>query len=126
MAGVAALAIIGISLAVTATSSGMPHPEPRLDLGTSAIQPASRYNEYPRVARAYAMAAAVPGILDGLYCHCHCAEHSAHYSLLECFHTDHAARCDICMSEARIAYEMARDGASLEAIRAEVDATFGT
>ena len=72
------------------------------------------------------MTAAVPHVIDGLYCYCHCSEHSSHYSLLECFQTDHAARCDICMSEATIAYEMSQDGASLSDIRDEADRTFGS
>lgn len=124
-AGVAVLTVAGIILVVRLAPGGVPHPDPRLDLPAAEIRPTSRYEGYPRVARAYAMAAAVPDIVDGLYCHCHCAEHSSHYSLLECFQTDHAARCDICMSEATIAYEMTRDGTSLDAIRDEVDRTFG-
>jgi hypothetical protein len=38
----------------------------------------------------------------------------------------HAARCDICMSEAVMAYRMSQNGASLDAIRAEVDKTYGS
>lgn len=125
-AGLPLLALAGIILVVEIAPGGVPHPDPRPDLPAAQIQPTSRYDGSPRVARAYAMAAAVPDIVDGLYCHCQCAEHSSHYSLLECFYTDHAARCDICMSEAMIAYEMSRNGASLDAIRAEVDRTFGT
>ncbi len=101
------------------------HPAPRQTEIASHVMPDARYADYPRVRQAYQMAAAVPAILDGLYCYCHCSEHSGHYSLLDCFASDHAARCDVCMSEAVIAHEMTRAGASLKAIRAEVDRTYG-
>jgi len=102
------------------------HPTPRAANEQTTVVPAARYAQYPRVAETYEMAAAVPMILDGLYCYCNCAEHSGHYSLLDCFNSDHAARCDVCMSEAVIAYKMTQNGASLDAIRAEIDRTYGT
>lgn len=102
------------------------HPTPRAASQQPQVVPPAQYAQYPRVAQAYEIAAAVPMILDGLYCYCNCAEHSGHHSLLDCFASDHAARCDVCMSEAVIAHRMSQDGASLDAIRAEVDRTYGT
>ncbi|MBT8461564.1 MAG: PCYCGC domain-containing protein, partial [Gemmatimonadetes bacterium] len=55
---------------------------------------------------------------------CECAEHSGHYSLLDCFASDHGARCDICLSEATIAYQMTMAGESLDAVRKEIDSQF--
>lgn len=101
------------------------HPTPRAASEQPQVVHHAQYAQYPRVAQSYEMAAAVPMILDGLYCYCDCSEHSGHHSLLDCFASDHAARCDVCMSEAVIAYEMSRNGASLDDIRAEVDRTFG-
>lgn len=102
------------------------HPTPRPAAAQPAVVPSATYAQYPRVAQTYQMAAAIPSVLDGMYCHCDCSKHSGHYSLLECFSTDHGARCDVCMSEAVIAYQMTQDGATLDAIRAEVDRIYGT
>lgn len=102
------------------------HPTPRPTAERPQVVSAARYASYPRVADAYRKAALVPGVLDGLYCYCDCSQHSGHYSLLECFTSDHAAQCDVCMSEGTIAYQMTMQGKRLAAIRAEVDRTFGT
>lgn len=101
------------------------HPEPRAGVTAASVAPASRYAGHPRTAEAYREAAQVPEILDGLYCYCRCREHSGHYSLLDCFSNDHAARCDICMSEAALAYTMARQGKSLNQIRHAIDQLYG-
>ena len=105
--------------------TGATHPTPRVAEVASDVVPDARYAGQPRARRAYQIAAVVPGVLDGLYCYCRCSEHSGHYSLLDCFASDHAALCDVCMSEAELAHEMTRDGASLQALRAEVDRTYG-
>jgi hypothetical protein len=77
------------------------------------------------VAGIYAQAEEVKDVLDGVYCHCMCSEHSGHYSLLDCFKDDHAARCDICLSEAALAHKMHGEGASLQQIRDAVDGLYG-
>ncbi len=127
VAGLSVAALLVVSAVVSrGNRPHSHHPTPRLASEQSQVVPSAHYAEYPRVAQAYEMAAAVPGILDGLYCYCSCGEHSGHHSLLDCFASDHGARCDVCMSEAAIAYRMSQDGASLDAIRAEVDRTYGT
>ena len=126
-AGGLALLLLLAGLSLTTRSGSAPHPEPRAGLDhASHVVPAARYDAYPRVAQTYEMVAAVPMIVDGVYCYCNCAEHSGHYSLLDCFASDHAARCDVCLSEATIAYRMSTDGADLRAIRAEIDRRFGS
>lgn len=122
---IAALAVATV-VVVRADRIHSHHPTPRAVSQQPQVVHPAQYAQYPRVAQSYEMAAAVPMILDGLYCYCNCAEHSGHHSLLDCFASDHAARCDVCMSEAMIAYEMSRNGASLDDIRAEVDRTYGT
>jgi hypothetical protein len=127
VAGVSVAALVVGSMAVNRGNAPRAHhPDPRAASEQTTVVPSARYAPYPRVAQTYEMAAAVPMILDGLYCYCDCAEHSGHHSLLDCFNSDHAARCDVCMSEAVIAYEMHQNGAALDAIRAEVDRTYGT
>jgi len=102
------------------------HPTPRaLELASDVVA-STRYEAYPRVEQAYTVAAAVPHVLDGLFCYCHCSEHSGHYSLLDCFASDHAASCDVCMSEAVIAHDMTQQGASLDEIRTLIDRNYST
>jgi hypothetical protein len=102
------------------------HPEPRPEAHSHHVAPSGQYSEYPRVAGIYAQAAEIKDVLDGLYCYCRCSEHSGHYSLLDCFADDHAARCDICLSEAALAHKMNGEGASLEQIRDAVDGLYGS
>lgn len=123
------VAVVGLGLVLLFTTTGRAgasHPEPRAMDHAGHVVGHERYEAYPRVAQVYQQAAAVPAVLDGLYCYCECSEHSAHYSLLDCFASDHAARCDVCLSEASIAHRMTRDGASLEQIRAAIDDLYGT
>lgn len=127
IAGLSVAALVVVSVAMNGqTRANARHPTPRVAAEQPTVVPSTRYAQYPRVAQTYEMAAAVPMILDGIYCYCACSEHSGHYSLLDCFSDDHAARCDVCMSQAVIGYEMSQSGASLDAIRAEVDRTYGT
>ena len=101
------------------------HPDSRPDAHSHHVAPSGRYSEYPRVAAIYAQAEQVKDVLDGLYCYCRCSEHSGHYSLLDCFADDHAARCDVCLSEATLAHRMNGEGASLGQIRDAVDSLYG-
>lgn len=121
----ATLAILAVAV-VSQSGAASIHPTPRSPELASDVLPDTRYAAYPRVAQAYQVAAVVPAVLDGLFCYCRCSEHSGHYSLLDCFASDHAASCDICMSEAVAAYEMTMAGADLDAIRDRVDRTYGT
>ena len=101
------------------------HPAPRAGITAAEVVPASAFTAQPDVARVYAMAKEIPEVLDGIYCHCECSEHSGHYSLLTCYESDHGAHCDICLEEAELAYKMAKEGKTLEQIRAAIDAQFG-
>lgn len=101
------------------------HPEPRPGITAAQVVPSARYAADPDIAGTYTMAAQIPSVLDGLYCYCECAKHSGHRSLLTCFESDHGSLCDICMGEAAMAFQMAQQGATLEQIRAAIDARFG-
>jgi hypothetical protein len=90
------------------------------------VMPAARYASSPGVAEVYEMAAAVPEMLDGVYCFCLCHSTFGHYSLLDCFMSDHGAGCDICLQEAVLTYEMSQQGNSLDDIREEVDRRYRT
>lgn len=101
------------------------HPEPHPHASAEHVVEPERYAGYPRIAEVYRQAAAIPHVLDGLYCHCECSKHANHRSLLECFESDHGANCDVCLLEAELAYRMTRDGKNLNEIRAAIDGLYG-
>jgi Protein of unknown function with PCYCGC motif len=77
---------------------------------------------------AYMAARAIPAVLNQLYCWCHCRESTIfhHRSLLECFESDHASQCKICMGEAALAYKMVQGGTNdVRQIQNAIDAQFG-
>jgi hypothetical protein len=121
----AGLAAVAILASIQTRSAPSHHPTPRSAAEAGTVQNAALYAAYPRVEETYRMAAAVPQVLDGLYCYCDCSENLGHYSLLECFQSDHAAGCDVCLSEALTAYRMTQQGASLAAIRKAIDDVYG-
>ena len=121
VAGVAAVALV----AVLARSAGAAHPTPRPAITADLVLPPAAVPRTPGAAEAYAAARAVPGVLDGVYCHCECSKHSNHRSLLTCFESEHGAYCDICMGEAVLAAEWTARGETLDAIRRAVDEQFG-
>ncbi len=123
---IAAAALIGLVALVTPRSASG-HPTPRKNAATAQadhIMPASSYAGYPRVAGVYREAAMIPAVLDGIYCYCECEKHSGHYSLLDCYKSDHAAGCDVCLSEAQLAYTMSTQGRSLDQIRTAIDGLY--
>lgn len=101
------------------------HPKPRAEAEQMMTESPDRYGAYPEAKEAYRMAAHIKSTLDGLFCYCYC-KGAGHYSLLDCFKDDHGAGCDICIGEAKLAYQMVQQGKSLEEIRAAVDAQFGS
>jgi hypothetical protein len=102
------------------------HPEPRPGITAATVMAAGAVPRTVGSVEAYAAARAVPHVIDGLYCHCDCAHHSGHRSLLTCFESDHGAFCDICMGQAMLAQEMDGEGRSLLEIRDAIDRQFGS
>ncbi len=117
----ATITLLVVTVGITTHRRGARHPTPRPTAEQPLVLRGTRYASVPYVRDTYAMAAAVPDVLDGLYCYCQCSRHSGHYSLLDCFASDHASGCDICMTEARLAHRMAHEGADLRDIRKAVD-----
>ena len=76
------------------------------------------------VSQAYRAAREIPEILDSLYCYCECKKNHGHKSLLTCYMDRHAVRCDACLGEALMAYEMHKKGKDAVAIRKAVDKEF--
>lgn len=101
----------------------VPHPTPRADVTAERVLPEA---DVPAKSRAaYAAARAYPQVLDGLYCHCGCAERDGLRSLLSCFESRMPVTCGICRGEAALAGRLAARGESLAAIRAAVDKEYG-
>lgn len=101
------------------------HPEPRAETTGAQMMPAAYFASYPRIRRAYDAARRSAATLDGVFCYCYCEQHAGHYSLADCFKSQHAAGCDVCLSEGLMVDQMHQQGASLDQIRQRIDATFG-
>jgi hypothetical protein len=90
------------------------------------VLPDARLADAPEARPAFAEARRIPQVLDGIRCHCGCAELPDHRSLLSCFEGDAMAMdCTVCQGQARLAYRLHREGRTLGEIRASVDARFG-
>ena len=93
----------------------------------SAVIDSARFED-PRQQHAYGVAHHISATLNQLYCWCHCHESDIfhHRSLLECFESDHASGCSICMGSAEIAFTMTNQGVTdIKKIQTAIDARFG-
>jgi len=77
-------------------------------------KPSSFTNKF--VVAAYSAANEIPVVLAQQPCYCYC-QRRGHRSLLDCFKTDHAASCSICIREALLASQMHRQQKSAQEIR---------
>ena len=82
---------------------------PRGRNDASAVVPPELF-DHPHVSAAYAIAQRIPETLNQLYCWCGCIENMGHRSALECFESEHAAFCDVCLANAEIASELIGNG----------------
>ena len=85
-----------------------------------ATQPPSKYRD-PRVRTIYALAAKIEPVLYQLPCYCRCDKTLGHRSLLDCYVSDHASVCEVCLMEAAFAYQETRKGKTPAQIRAEIE-----
>lgn len=76
------------------------------------------------IREAYESAAAIPDVLDHLYCYCYCAQDHGHKSLRTCFTDGHGSGCDICVNEAVLAKRLHDKGYSIKEIREQIDKEF--
>ena len=77
-----------------------------------------------RVRLAYDAAKKYAHVLEQIYCYCHCKKNIGHRALIECFETEHASDCDVCMNEAMIAARMTQDGKTPQEIQKAIDAYY--
>ncbi len=136
------LVAFGLSAAVVAACAGNSRDSapPAADQGrveapvSTAVPDASRPNavldaaqwDDPQVKAAYAAAKKYAHVLEQLYCYCRCKENLGHRALVECFETDHASMCDVCMTEAMTAARMTSEGKTPKEIQQAVDAYYRT
>lgn len=115
-------------IALAASRSDWKHPDPRPGIDASRIAPDDRVREHGENAlAAFAEARQIPQILDGIRCHCGCADEPGMRSLLTCYEGDAMAmHCQICQGQARLAYKLHGRGRTLGQIRAAIDARYGS
>lgn len=100
------------------------HPTPRPGITASRVLATNRL-EKKAAAPIYDMVRQVPHVVDGIRCHCGCADLKGYYSLLTCYEEGGMAQdCDICQGQARLVYKLHANGWSLNGIRASIDAAF--
>ena len=99
------------------------HPDPRPGITAEHVLPDDKVDAKHKDA--YAAAREIPEVLDGIYCHCDCADrHSNLRSLLSCYETEMPMHCGVCAGEARTALRLHKQGKTLDEIRAAIDKQF--
>ena len=130
----AAILLFASALALGDTPKGKPASDPKNACTTckerrATLDPKQFETGWdPEVAPGYEIARKIPATLDELHCFCECAESPTfkHKTLLTCFVDTHAAGCGICLSEARLAWQLKQKGASDEEIRVTVESVHQT
>lgn len=101
------------------------HPDPRPGIDASNIVPNGKLAN-ATAAPTFDKAREIPHVLDGIRCHCQCADLDGYRSLLSCYEGAAMAQfCHICQGEARIAYDLHKKGKDLAAIRTSIDTRYG-
>ena len=104
------------------------HPTPRPGVTAARVLSAARLRELGTADAipAFDEVRQIPQLVDGIRCHCGCADTPGHYSLLSCYEGDGMAQhCEICQGQGRMAFRLGRAGRSLDEIRAAVDQRYG-
>ena len=102
-----------------------PHPTPRPGIDASRVLAADRLGDDRDARTAFDQVRQIPQIVDGIRCHCGCADRL--YSLLGCYEGEHAMamHCQVCQGEGRLAYRLHRAGKTLDEIRSAIDDRYG-
>ena len=77
-----------------------------------------------KAAEAYRIAAEIPKVIDSQFCYCYCKKNHRHKTLLTCFTNKHGSKCDTCINEVLYAYELYKQGKTLDEIIVSVDKKF--
>jgi hypothetical protein len=126
VARVATLAVLAlVPRRAWSLAKPFPHPEPRPGITGANVLPLEQLPDRKRVRNAFEAARANPGIFDGVYCVCDCAEGMSHRSLLACFESKQPTGCWGCQEQAESLSGWIRDGKTLVEIREAVDKKWG-
>ncbi|MEO7521238.1 MAG: hypothetical protein ABIW79_05425 [Gemmatimonas sp.] len=102
------------------------HPKPREGITAARVLSKEQLVVSAHLIALFDGIRAIPGVADGIRCHCGCAELPGFYSLLSCFEGEGMARsCPICQGEGRVTVRLHKEGKSLDEIRAAIDAQWG-
>ena len=77
-----------------------------------------------KAAEAYRIDAEIPKVIDSQFCYCYCKKNHQHKTLLTCFTNKHGSKCDTCINEVLYAYELYKQGKTLDEIIVSVDKKF--
>ena len=78
-----------------------------------------------RVRDAYRIAREIPDVLAKIPCHCGCMKSElGHGASLDCFKTNHAETCAICVLTAQHAYRLAKAGKTVPEIQRYINNVF--
>ena len=102
-----------------------PHPTPRPGIDASRLPAASVLGDDGDVRAAFDAVRRIPEVVDGIRCHCGCADRL--YSLLSCYEGEHAMarHCIVCQGAGRLAFRLHQSGKTLDEIRAAIDDRYG-
>ena len=124
LAQMSSMALLALLPRDVQRGQGFPHPDPRPGITSESVLPESKLPDKAAVRRAYQAARDYPAIFDGLYCPCDCSKALKHRSLLSCYETDQPTGCWSCREAGEYVGTLAKEGKSLEEIRAAVDKKF--
>ena len=71
----------------------------------------------PVIARAYAVAKQIPGVLAQQPCYCFCYKTAGHRGLLDCYADLHGSACSVCVQEALLTDKLTKEGRNPSQIR---------
>jgi hypothetical protein len=104
-----------------------PHPTPRPGITAAKIPTRAQLEHAPDAIPVFDLVREIPEIVDGIRCHCGCAERKEFYSLLSCYEGSDAMamHCEVCQGQGRLVARLHKAGKSLDEIRKGIDARFG-
>ena len=103
-----------------------PHPTPRDGITADKVLTHDQIGAFADAFAAFDDVRQIPEIIDGIRCHCGCADDPSFYSLLSCYEGEGMARiCPICQGQGRLAFRLHGAGKTLDEIRAAIDARYG-
>jgi hypothetical protein len=106
-----------------------PHPEPRKDYKPEHVLTAADLDGDEDLIALFDSVREHSTIVDGIRCHCGCADGEGMYSLLSCYEGNNAMKamskwCPICRGQGRLTVRLVKQGKSLAQIREAIDVRY--